>query len=198
MSFLKNIGIVLVSPQIPENIGLTARVMKNMNFSHLYLVSPPKLDKAYQVAKRAKDILDKAKSFSSLPPALSEFNFILATTRRQRKDALLYNLKELIPVVISLAKKNLKVGVLFGREDFGLSKEDLKSADVLLRIPSNPNFPSLNLAFSVGIFCYEFFCSSQMIFQVPILDYASKKEIFTFYNYLENILEKIGYQKLSR
>lgn len=194
MDFLKNIGIVLVSPQIPENIGFTARIMKNMDFSLLFLVEPPPLTKAYQVAKRARDILDKARIYPELSEAVSEFNFVVATSRRQRKDSLVYDLKSLVPVIVSLAKKGQKVGVLFGREDFGLLKEEFSYADAVVRIPSSFNFPSLNLSFAVGIFCYEIFCSAKSIYQVPILDYASKKDIYSLYNYIEEVLEKIGYQ----
>lgn len=194
MNFFKNIRIVLVSPQISENIGLTARIMKNMDFSQLSLVAPPQLDKAYQVAKRAKDILEKAKVYSTLSEAVANFNFILATSRRQRKDRLVYALKDVLSVIVSLAKRGLKIGVLFGREDFGLSKEELNYADILLRIPSSFNFPSLNLSFAVGLFCYELFCFSKSIYQIPILDYASKKDISSLYKYIGEVLEKIDYQ----
>lgn len=194
MEDLSRISIFLVSPQIPENIGLSSRFMKNMGFKNLVLVNPPCLDKAYKSAKKAKDVLEKARIYSSLDKAISSYNLVLATTRRRRKDYIIYDLKTVLPVVLSSAKK-LSVAVLFGREDFGLSREELRKADIVFRIPSSSEFPSLNLAYAVGLFCYEIFCLSREIFSLPVLEYASRREVEKFYEYLEVVLEKIGYER---
>ena len=192
MECLKNIAVVLVSPQIPENIGLCARIMKNMDFRELVLVDPPDLTKAFEVAKRARDILKKAKVHASLEEALKPFNFVLASTRRKRKDTAVYDLKGVLTNVLSLAA-SAKVAVLFGREDFGLSRSDLDRADMVFTIPSSASFPSLNASFAVGIFCYELFSLCRGLYQVPRLDYATKKEVERFYEYLGDVLKDIGY-----
>ncbi|MBN2120343.1 MAG: RNA methyltransferase [Candidatus Omnitrophica bacterium] len=192
MDCLKNIAVVLVSCQIPENIGFTARIMKNMSFKDLRLVNSPDLKKAFEVSKRARDIVQTAKVYSSLKEALSSFDFVLASTRRTRKDSSVYDLKALLPVIFSLAK-NSKIAVLFGREDLGLSRDEIEASDVVFRIPSSEEFPSLNLSFAAGIFCYELFCFAKSIYQIPILPYARKKEIEKLYEYIEQLLARIGY-----
>ena len=190
-SFFNNVKIVLVSPQIPENIGLTARIMKNMDFGELVLVNPPDLRKAYDVSKRARDVLDKAKSLSCLKDATEDASFVFASTRRKRQDSQIYNLKSIIPFIYSVMN-NSKIAVLFGREDFGLSKKDIEQSDIVFRIPSSQAFPSFNLSFSVCIFCYELFCFTRDIYQLPVLNYANKKEINKTYEYLDDVLFKLG------
>lgn len=197
MDFLKSIGIVLVSPQNPENIGLTARIMKNMDFQDLILVNPPDLRKAFEVSKRARDILEKAKIYSCLKEALEPFNFVIASTRRKRKDILVSSLKQTLHTVFSLALGS-KTAVLFGREDFGLSRSDLEFADMVFTIPASSGFGSLNVSFAAGIFCYELFCLAKDIRQVPALKYASKKDTDKFYEYFDGVLSHIGYNNNGR
>lgn len=184
---LGNINIVLVSPQIPDNIGLTARVLKNTSFFNLSLVTPNLARKSFEVAKRAKDVLEKAKTFSTLKEAIATSHFVFGTTRRTREYKFIYNFSEIKNLIISLASSK-KISIVFGQEDFGLSQEDLELCDSVFYIAANPLFSSYNLAFSAGIVCYELFNTLENIFSLGALDLAPKKDIETFFIYLEKYL----------
>ena len=138
---LGNIDLVLVSPQVPENIGLVARILKNTCFSHLSLVNPNLSEKSYEVAKRARDILNQAKKFDTLKEALSKSHFTFATTRRVRSYKFIYNFHDILPLIVSQAQKK-RVSIVFGKENFGLSKKEIDLCDSVIYLPANPGFPS--------------------------------------------------------
>jgi len=186
----KNIRIVLVSPQIPENIGLCARVMKNTLFENLYLVKPNLNEKSFQVAKRARDILEKAKLFDNLKSALGDSHFVFGTTRRKRSYKFIYNLQNILPFIVAFAKKH-KITILFGKENFGLSKDEMSLCDSVFYIPSASSFPSYNLAFSVGLVCYKIFEYTQSILDIDYLELAKKKDIENLFLFIEETLRKI-------
>ncbi|MEM7816434.1 MAG: TrmJ/YjtD family RNA methyltransferase [Candidatus Aenigmatarchaeota archaeon] len=186
---LNNIEIILVSPQIPDNIGLVARVLKNTSFFNLSLVEPNLTKKAFLVAKRAIDILNKAKVFKSLKEAISNSNFVFGTTRRKREYKFIFNFEEVKHFIIAMATRN-KISIVFGKEDFGLSNKDIELCDSIFYIPANPKFSSYNLAFSVGIFCYEIFRSLEVIYSLTNLELAKKKEIESLFFYLKEYLRK--------
>lgn len=188
----RNIDIVLSSPQSPENIGLTARVMKNTGFKSLKLVNPNLNNKSFEVSKRARDVLKKAEQVSSLKEAVSSSEFVFGTTRRKREYKYIYNLNYLQNLILSLAKEK-KISLVFGREDTGLSREELDLCDSVFYIPAYKKFPSYNLGFSVGIVCYEIFNISEQLSEVSSLNLAKKKEVQTFFNYLSDYL----YDKLE-
>jgi tRNA C32,U32 (ribose-2'-O)-methylase TrmJ len=81
-----------------------------------------------------------------------------------------------------------RISIVFGREDFGLSQEDIESCDSIFYIPANHSFPSYNLAFSVGIICYEIFNLLESVYSISSLELAKKKDIETFFSYLEKYL----------
>ncbi len=199
---LKNIDIVLVNPTIADNIGLVARVLKNTAFTNLVLVNPNLIEKAYAVAKRAKDILEKAKVYSSLEEALSASQFIFGTTRRVRAYKFIYNFENIKPLILSLALQK-RISILFGREDFGLAKEELELCHSVFYLPAHPQFPSYNLSFAVGIVCYELFYTLESLYSLSNLELAPKGEIESFFGYLEKELslyvkkERLGATLLS-
>lgn len=196
LKIVNNIEIVLVSPQVPENIGLVARNLKNTAFKNLSLVSPNLTKKSYEVAKGARDILKKAKVFSKLEDALTDSNFVFGTTRRRREFKFIYNFNQIKNFLISLSLKN-KVSIIFGREDFGLSSEEIELCDSIFYIPANEKFPSYNLAFACGVVCYELFSLTQQIFSLSWLNLSKKKEINSIYNLLERLLAFSGEKKYS-
>ena len=186
----KNINIVLVFPKIAENIGLTARVLKNTSFlNNLSLVNPCLSSKSFEVAKKARDVLEKAKIFHSLKDALSSSHFIIGATRRKREFNFIYNFDYIKPAVVAYALSG-KVSILFGREDFGLSKEDLSLCDGVFYIPANEDFPSYNLSFSVCIVCYELFNFIQNVCLSGNIKPARKKDIDSLLKYIEGYLRK--------
>jgi len=150
--------VVLVEPKYSGNIGSVARCMKNFGVYELYLVKPCEIDdSAYMMAMHAKDILDKSKIFPSLDEALDNVDLAVATSsviEEHRKACLrkAYTLKEFVREI-----KNFdgKVGLVFGREDYGLYNDEIKKCDILVTIPTSTEYPSLNLSHAVGITLYE-------------------------------------------
>jgi tRNA/rRNA methyltransferase len=153
--------IILVSPQMGENIGAVARVMKNFAFSELRLVAPrdgwPN-EKANSMAVEAVDILKKAKIFVSLEDAISDINVLYAASARVRKLN-----KECVDLKqhFTQGQEQGKTAIMFGRENNGLNNEEVALAGKLIMINTNSEYSSLNLAQAVGVFCYEYFNHQQ-------------------------------------
>ena len=148
---------ILVEPAVPENIGASARALKTMGFRNLRLVNPyHHLDeKALWVAHGSQDILDQAGLFPTLAAAIADCDFIIATSakrRRVRTDTVL--LAGLPEVIASKAGSLRRVAVVFGREDKGLSNDDLQRCDILSTVPLAARYPSLNLAQTVMLYAY--------------------------------------------
>ena len=145
-----NITFILHKPQLSENIGACARGMKNFNFQKLIVIKPKPIfpnDKILATSVGAKNIIQKAKVFENLEPALKNIDYVIATSARFRnkniKHIQLKDLKE-----IDFSKK---VAFLFGSEASGLSNNEISYANCTLQIPTNPEFKSLNLSHSLII-----------------------------------------------
>ncbi|MBV6632415.1 MAG: RNA methyltransferase [Alphaproteobacteria bacterium] len=153
--------IILVGPQMGENIGACARAMKNCAVRELRLVNPrdgwpnPAAD---AISAGADDILKKAKVFSSTREALADLQRVYATTARIRHmtKPVVTPRRAALESAASSGRGEL-VGILFGPENSGLDNEDVALADALVNVPLNPDFSSLNLAQAVLIMCYEWF-----------------------------------------
>lgn len=190
-----NIDIVLAYPQIPENIGLVARVLKNTSFSNLCLVRPNLTQKSFDVAKRARDIVKKAKVFDSVESAVARSNFVIGTTRRSREFKFIYSLTDIKHFLVAMAN-NAKVSVLFGKENFGLSKSEMELCDGVVYIPANEGFPSYNVSTAVGIFCYELFTTINSLYSIGSLELAKRKEVMSLLSYVgKHISAKYDKQK---
>jgi len=194
---LGNIYFILVRPQIGENIGATARAIKNFSIKNLRIVNPrcnwPN-QKALATSVGAKDILKSAKIYNSLEKSISDLDIIFASTSRIRKIN-----KKIISVsdLKKKIKKKEKIGILFGSEASGLSNDEVSYADYLVKIPTNIKFSSLNLSHSVIIFCFELFkCFSSKSFiyksgyKSPI---AKKSEVNKFLEFIIKKLDKKGF-----
>jgi tRNA/rRNA methyltransferase len=155
----KQVAIVLVEPQNPGNIGMVCRAMKNMGLFDLRLVNPCPVDhpEAVKFAVSAKDMLGKAALFPTLAAALADVPISVATTRRHGK----YRQEIFMPDEI--ADKILADGgvngaaIVFGRDDSGLTTDEVALCRWQATIPTGNEFGSLNLAQAVLIFCYELF-----------------------------------------
>src|SRR5579883_846313 len=154
------IRIVLVEPAGALNVGSIARVMKNMGLHHLVLVNPhcdPVGAEARQMAVHADDVLATASIVATLPDALRGCQRAIATTARARSVAtLLEHPRAALPWLIEASPPNMGA-IVFGPEDRGLSNAELDHAQRFVGIPSNPAYPSLNLAQAVAICCYELY-----------------------------------------
>lgn len=168
---LKRCSIILVSPRVPENIGAAARAMKNFSLEDLRLVEPRDWDRerAYRMARDGRDVLDRAKVFSSLREAVSDLSFLAASTARKRRER-----KEL-PLSPSEGAKRLleassdgRVGLVFGPEESGLSNRELDYSNFLMTIDANPEFSSLNLAQSLVIFCHSLFTERSSVLETKM------------------------------
>ena len=197
---MDNVFIILVKPQLGQNIGSVARVMKNLNFKNLRIVNPrdgwPNED-VISTAAGADDVITNTKVFDNVSEACNDLNYLFASSARKRD----LNIKtlNLVNTVSSLNKtefsrNDFKCGILFGCESSGLSNEDLITANQLIYIPSNSDFSSLNISHAVSLICWEFF----KFFNNLILDQNSKislntsptiKDMDYFY---KNLCEKLN------
>ena len=188
---------ILVEPAVPGNIGAAARAIKIMGFRHLWLVRPcDHLDKeAIKMAHGSSDILKSAKIFDSFQQAISTIDFIIGTSAKKRTAHEEYlNCSQLPDIIIKKGKMIASTGIVFGREESGLTNEELKKCDVVTHIPMNSEYPSANLSQAVMIYAYIL---SGLMFNKTV----RKKELKNKEGFKElkkrilSILEDIGIDK---
>ncbi|MDU7021651.1 MAG: tRNA/rRNA methyltransferase [Enterobacter sp.] len=153
-----HLSIVLVAPARAENIGAAARAMKTMGFTDLRIVdSAAHLEPAARwVAHGSGDILDNITTYATLAEALHDISFTVATTARSRAKFHYYATPaELVPLLEEKSQWLEKAALVFGREDSGLTNEELELADVLTGAPMVADYPSLNLGQAVMVYCYQ-------------------------------------------
>jgi len=162
---LENIRIVLVHPRHGGNVGSVCRAMKNMGLSRLTVVSDGHLldmTEAAKMAYRAADLLESRRTVSSLADAVADCGLVAGTTARlglYRAHA--RTPRQWAPRLLE-ASASTNVALVFGREDKGLSNEDLALCTQIVRIPSAPEYPSLNLSHAVMICCYELYVAADV------------------------------------
>lgn len=149
--------IILVEPQLAENIGMVARAMANFGLAELRLVAPkngwPKKG-VREAASGATHVLDGATVFATVPEAIADLNYLLATTARERGQMKRAHGPDAAMLDVA-SRHGQKVGVMFGRERIGLTNEEVSLADAIVTFPVSPDFPSLNLAQAVLLVGYE-------------------------------------------
>ncbi|MDX1917244.1 MAG: RNA methyltransferase [Rickettsiaceae bacterium] len=183
------IYIILSRPQLGENIGACARAMKNFGFSNLRIVSPRDAwpnEKAISASAGADDIILSAEIFHDLKSAIEDLEYIYATTAIKRD----MNKNYVQSKNLSTEFNNCaKVGIIFGRENWGLSNEDISLANSIITIDTTIDFSSLNLAQSVLVICYELFKSNVRPDLSNAQNLASKKEMDYFLESLFDALD---------
>lgn len=193
---MNRISIVLMEPENPNNIGASARAMKNMGFSDLRLVKPPKgwAWKAKKMAMSAEDLLPNAKVFDSLEEAVSDINVLVGTSRRYSPKRGMF--QPWAPMLKKINRSCVQgsVGILFGKESKGLDNASLELCDWITTIPANPDYPSLNLAQAVLVTCYElskFSKTEKTIFstELPFVANEEIQEILTVFKAALTALE---------
>jgi tRNA/rRNA methyltransferase len=150
---------ILVGPSVPENIGAAARAINTMGFEKLRLVNTRKhLEKeAEWLAHGSTGILQNAQIFDTLQNAVADVNFIVATTAKRRSVKFDYYTPEQAVEIIKQKESSVnKIAIVFGREESGLTNEELKICDIAVTIPLAKPFPSVNLAQSVMVIAYIF------------------------------------------
>ena len=158
------IQIVLVETSHPGNIGSVARAMKNMGLAKLALINPKKFphQDATALAGNATDLLDNAQVFDSIQTAVKGSKVIYATSARDRTiEWPILSAKDAAEEIQDLVNNNIEVSIIFGREDRGLTNEELQLANKHLIIPAHPDYPVLNIAMSTQVICYEIYQAAQ-------------------------------------
>lgn len=163
LSFLQELQpiIILVRPQMGENIGATARAMLNCGLTQMRLVDPrdgwPN-PAAVAMASGADCVLDQIQCFQTIEEAVADCHQIYAATARLRDlEKNIVTPKTAAAHITHLLQSKQKVAILFGAERAGLSNDEVVLAHHIISVPLNPDFKSLNLSQSVLIFCYEYF-----------------------------------------
>ena len=157
VELLNSIKIVLVGTTHPGNIGAAARAMKNMGFRNLSLVKPKEFpsDVATYRSKAAKDILENALIFNNLQEAVVDCELVIGTSARDRKVPWPILSPKESAEEVSKSLKIHKIAIVFGREDRGLTNEELGLCNYHVHIPTDPEYSSLNLSQAVQILVYE-------------------------------------------
>jgi tRNA/rRNA methyltransferase/tRNA (cytidine32/uridine32-2'-O)-methyltransferase len=197
---LENIHIVLVETSHAGNIGATARAMKNMGLSRLILVNPVEYLNAHTIARAsgASEILTQAKRVNSLAQALEGMGLVYGASARLRKARWPQaHAKEFAQDFLAHASVQ-PVALVFGREDSGLTNEELDQCHKLVHIPSNPAFSSLNLSQAVQVLSYEIFQASHSLTSLERqaaseVELASHDELEGFYAHFYETLKDVGF-----
>ncbi len=187
-------AIVLVTPQMGENIGMSARAMGNFDFTDLRIVSPrdgwPN-DKAIRAAV-GSPVLGNVSLFKTLPEALHDQRYVYGTSVRQR------HMQKAVmspSMFVQEALSYQEVAVVFGGESSGLSNEDLSHCSATIEIETSEKLPSINLAQAVFAICYTWcgHVSSDETKKSTIDPPAAKRDLEHFFNHLEDSLDKNGF-----
>lgn len=197
---LSNIKIVLVETSHPGNIGGVARAMKNMCMSQLRLVNPKIFPHAEATSRAsgADDLLARAGIYPTLQEAIADCQLVIGASARSRA----ISWPEISPRE-SAAKcleqsSETNIALVFGRENSGLTNQELDLCQYLLKIPCNPDYSSLNLAAAVQVVCYELFIAVGEKQQDSLHDkeeapLASAEQMESFYQHLQQTLADIGF-----
>ena len=168
--------------------------MANFDFKNLILVNPCKLDdECFARAMHAQEILDEAKIFNSFEEALNNIDFLVATSsieslndkRHLRNAIFLEDLSE------KLLKIEGSIGLIFGREDYGLYNEEIARCDVMLKIPTSEKYLSMNLSHAVAVVLYSLFIKKEIeIKEKSTIGKIEKEKLYIFF---KELLDKINY-----
>lgn len=193
-----DLRIVLVEPSHPGNIGAVARAMKNMALTQLALVKPKSFphSEASARASGATDVLERAQVFDSVAAAVADCGFVAATTSRERDQNIrVLDIREGAPRLVVEAQRG-PAALLFGAERTGLTNEDLALTHLLLRIPANPEYASLNLAMAVQLVSYEIHRArgARYVAPPPAVPLASGADMERLYAHLAEVLEEINFR----
>lgn len=199
-------AIILIEPQLSENVGTATRAMLNCGLTDLRLVRPRENwlnERAIAASSGAHLLLEQAKEFDTTAQAVADLNRVYATTGRNR-----FMVKPLVTphraaIDIRTAQTDgLRCGVMFGRERTGLENDDISLADFLLTVPLNPAYCSLNLAQSVLLIGYEWYQAGledvpDATMSMGASPVAQKGQLIGFFEHLEHELDECGFLRIT-
>jgi tRNA/rRNA methyltransferase len=209
--------VVLVNPQLGENIGMAARAMANFGLFELRLVEPREgwdRERAINAASGAFQTVERAAIFTDLKTALADRQYVYATTARPRDMTKEVITPEQAGVDMRFrVQRGQNLALVFGRERFGLNNDEVSLADVIVTAPVNAAFASLNIAQAVLLMGYEWFCHDattlgQATPELPAMEGpglkmpgtqpATKDDLHGFYDHLETELVTSGFFKTDK
>ena len=196
-------AIILIEPQLGENIGMVARAMLNCGLAELRLVRPREIwpnDKAVAAASGADRVLDNTRLFASTSDAIADLNHVYATTARPRyMTKRVTTPRQAASELHALAAAGTAAGILFGKEAAGLHNDDIALAEAVITVPLNPAFSSLNLGMAVLIIGYEWFAAgengapaTELVMPADTRP-ATQAELLGLYQHLEAELDACGF-----
>lgn len=197
----KQPSIILVKPQMGENIGSAARAMLNFGLENMRVVAARDgwpSQSAVATASGAGRVLDQARHFSSFHDAVGDCHFVFATTARGRDlTKPVYDPKKAMRIAYEKISDGQNVGIIFGPERAGLENTEVVRSNALITVPVNPDFSSINLAQTVLLLSYEWFLATDIYEEnssnTRKTSVASILEIEKLSEQYENELEKIGF-----
>jgi len=198
----QNIRIVLVNTSHPGNIGAVARAMKNMGLTELYLVAPKEFpsERAVWRAASADDLLATAKVVESVAEAVKDCSLVVGTSARDRRIPWpMVNPRECGQRMIKEAAHH-QVAVVFGREDRGLTNEELHKCNYHVHIPTNQEYSSLNLAMAVQVICYELRMAMDEPSEISEewdMPLADQEGVELLFGHLEKVMVEVKFHELD-
>ena len=189
--------VILVCPQMCENVGMAARAMMNCGLDEMRLVNPRENhldDKAIAASSGAERILQQAKVFASTAEAVADLNLLYASTARRRNMVKTVETAQAAAhEIVEKAVQGVRSGILFGPERTGLHNDDVALADKIIEIPLNPEHCSLNLSQAVLLVSYEWYKTQVNVPEVQMVTnngvLASKEKLYHFFDFLESKLK---------
>ena len=198
-NFLNTVKVVLVGTTHPGNIGAAARAIKNMGIYNLALVKPKEFpsDIAIYRSKAAKDILENAEIYESLEDAIAGCKLVVGTSARARSVPWpVFNPRDAAEEMSKISKQG-NVAIVFGREDRGLTNDELGLCNFHVHIPSDPNYSSLNLSQAVQILAYEIrlaYSRDEVISEVKWdVDLANNEQTERLIDHMEELMQDVEF-----
>ena len=195
---LNSVRVVLVGTTHPGNIGATARAMKNMGIVNLALVKPkdfPSNEAIYR-SKAAKDVLESAQIYENLEDAVSDCELVIGTSARGRTVPWPVLSPKEAADRVAVHSENNKVAIVFGREDRGLTNQELGLCNLHVHIPTDPEYSSLNLAQAVQILVYEIRVSilkDQEYEEYWDVDLATNEQTERLIDHLDELMQEVEF-----
>jgi len=196
---LANVTVILVEPAVPGNIGSAARAMKTMGLTDLVVLNGPKDFQTHQQAimlgHGAKDVLEKSRAVTTWEEATDGLHWLIGTTHRKRRAQFpqVVEARQSAVKIAELSQKH-RVGIVFGREEAGLSDAELRLCHDIVSVPQASEHPSLNLAQAVMLVAYEVYHTS--LGEIPKSKYnlATVHEVESLLQHMATSLAKIGFR----
>jgi TrmH family RNA methyltransferase len=197
---VKNIGftIILSEPKYDGNIGAIARAMKNFGLKHLVLINPCKItDDGYKRAMHAIDVLESAKITKSMDEALDGIDFLIGTTGVVNLDEKRSIRNPMSPKEFAERIKEIdgNIGILFGREDYGLFNNELEKCDMLVTIPTDTQYQVMNISHAAVVIFYELFSNSDLLTKPRKTTKLEKEKM---YEYFSKLLDTIDFPNFKK